>query len=93
MSPFELMYGMKPKLLSFPIPDLTRISYEEAIIAERLQLLTKARQSAIEPSIQAGDSYKKNHDAKAKSHDLVEGDYAYLDNHLFFGKNIKFAQR
>ncbi len=42
--------------------------------------------------MQAVDSYKKNYDTKAKSHDLVEGDYAYLDNQLFFGKNKKLAQ-
>jgi hypothetical protein len=41
--PFELTYGMKPKLPSFPFPELHRISYGEGFVTERLQLLKKAR--------------------------------------------------
>jgi hypothetical protein len=33
-----------------------------------------------------GATYKKGHDAKAKLHNLKEGDYAYLNNQLFLGK-------
>jgi hypothetical protein len=42
-SPFELTYGMKPRLPFFPIPELSRINYGEGLVAERLQLLKKAR--------------------------------------------------
>jgi hypothetical protein len=42
-------------------------------------------------SMQAGDGYTNTHDTKAKFHDLIEGDYAYLHNQLFLGK--RFAQR
>ena len=61
-------------------------------MAERLQLLKKARQITVKHNMQAGDDYKKRQDAKAKSQDLVEGDYAYLDNQLFLSKSTKFAQ-
>jgi hypothetical protein len=79
---------MKPRLPSFPFTELTRISYGERFVAERLQLLKRPEQS-----MQASDSYKNNHHKKAKLHDLVEGNYALLDNQLFLGKNKKIAQR
>jgi hypothetical protein len=40
-TPFELTYGMKPRLSSLPIPDLQRISYGEGFVSERLQLLKR----------------------------------------------------
>ena len=43
--------------------------------------------------MEAGDKYKAAHDVKATQHSLKEGDFAYLDNQLFLGKNKKFAQR
>jgi hypothetical protein len=92
-TPFELTYGMKPRLPSLPIPELQRISYGEGFVSERLQLLKKAREIALEDSFKAGNSYKEAHDKKASGHNLQEGDYAYLDNQLFLGKNKKLAQR
>ncbi len=92
-TPFELTYGMKPRLPSLPIPELQRISYGEGFVAERLQLLKKAREIALEDSFKAGDSYKEAHDKKSSAHNLLEGDFAYLDNQLFLGKNKKLSQR
>jgi hypothetical protein len=90
-SHFEHTYGMKPRLPSFPVPELSRINYGKGFVAERLQLLKKARQIAVEQSMQEGDDYKKDHNSKAKLHDLEEGDYAYLDNQLFFGEKQKIC--
>jgi hypothetical protein len=59
---------MKPRLSAFPAPDFDRINYGEGFVAERLQLLKKARQIAIGESMVAGDSYKRNHDAKCFYH-------------------------
>ena len=53
----------------------------------------KAREVALADSFEAGDSYKEAHDKKASEHNLKEGDYAYLDNQLFLGKNKKLSQR
>jgi hypothetical protein len=72
---------MKPRLKALAIPDFTRINYGKGFIAERLKLLKKAKQIALHHSMQAGDSYKK------------DGNYAFLDNQLFQGKNKKVAQR
>jgi hypothetical protein len=48
---------------------------------------------ALADSFKAGDSYKEAHDKKASEHNFKEGDYAYLDNQLFLGKNKKLSQR
>jgi hypothetical protein len=92
-TPYELTYGMKPRLPALPIPELQRISYGEGFISERLHILKKAREVALADSFKAGDTYKDAHDKKASLHNLKEGDYAYLDNQLFLGKNKKLAQR
>jgi hypothetical protein len=92
-TPYELTYGMKPRLPSLPIPELQRISYGEGFVSERLQILKKAREIALADSFKAGDWYKEAHDKKASEHNLLEGDYAYLDNQLFWGKNKKLSQR
>jgi hypothetical protein len=55
--------------------------------------LKKAREIALADSFKAGDTYKDAHDKKASEHSLQEGDYAYLDNQLFLGKNKKLSQR
>jgi hypothetical protein len=56
---------MKLRLPSFPIPELSRVSYGEGFVAERLQLLKRPGQIAVEHSMQAGDDYKKEHNTKA----------------------------
>jgi hypothetical protein len=88
--PFELTYGMKPRLPSLPVPELQRISYGEGFVSERLQILKKERVVALADSFKAGDSYKEAHDKKATNHNLKEGDYAYLDNQLFLGKKRNY---
>ena len=47
----------------------------------------------MEESMRSGDNYKEAHDAKASTKGLKEGDFEYLDNQLFLGKNKKFVQR
>jgi hypothetical protein len=61
---------MKPRLPSLPIPEFSRINYDEGLIAERQRLLEKARQIAMDNSNKASDSYKQSHDAKATYTDL-----------------------
>jgi hypothetical protein len=40
-------------------------------------------------SLNAGEVYKSDHDAKALFHDPNEGYYTYFDNQLFLGKTKK----
>ena len=84
---------MKPRTPAFPVPELERICYGEGFVAERLQLLKKARQIAMEHSMEAGEVHKTAHDRKATPHGLKVGDSVYIDNQLFLGKNKKFAIR
>ena len=92
-SPFELLYGMKPRLPAFPGPELDRINYGEHFVAERLQILKKARQIAMDNSLEAGLKHKMAHDAKSKPHNIVEGDMVFVENQLFLGKNKKFSAK
>jgi hypothetical protein len=55
---------MKPSLPAFPTSDFNRINYGKRFVAETLRLLKKARQIALEESMVAGDSYKKDDDAR-----------------------------
>ena len=50
-SPFELLYDMKPRLPSLPIPELERLSYGEGFVSERLQIIKKAREIAVRSSL------------------------------------------
>ncbi len=76
MSPFEL-----------PNPSTTESTMARDLLWKDCKILKKARQIALEDSMVAGDSYKRDHDAANNLHDFKEGDYAYLDNQLFLGKN------
>jgi hypothetical protein len=40
-APFELLFDTKPRLPSFPNPDIQRVHYSESTLAERYQLLQK----------------------------------------------------
>jgi hypothetical protein len=51
----ELTYAMRSRLPSFPVQELTRISYTEDFVAKRLQRLRKVRQIAMKESLLTGD--------------------------------------
>jgi hypothetical protein len=90
--PFDLTYRTKPKA-SMPKPELTRISYGQRFVEERLQMLKKARQIAVENSVKkANEKYEQTQDEKAKPHNLNERDKAYTNNEIFLGKIKKIAQ-
>jgi hypothetical protein len=63
--PFELTYGMKSRLPAFPTPKLERINYCEGFVAEQWLILKKARQIALDHSVESGDNYQRDHDTKA----------------------------
>ncbi len=47
-TPYELLYGMKPHMLSLPGQDIQWKFYGESFASECLQILQKARQIAKE---------------------------------------------
>jgi hypothetical protein len=79
-TPFDLLYGMKPRLPSFPVEELKRINYGEGFVAERMQLLQQARRMAEQDSEEASEKYKEQHDKTAKEHNFQVGDKVLIDN-------------
>ena len=65
-TPFNLLYGMKPRLPSFPVEELLRINYGEGFLPERMQLLQQARRMAEQDSEEASEKYKQQHDKTAE---------------------------
>ena len=63
-TPFELLYGMKPRLPSFPNQDIQRLHYGESFASQRLQILQKARSVAFENLKQQGETYKAQYDKR-----------------------------
>jgi hypothetical protein len=69
-TPFELLFGVRPRLPSLPAPDIQRVHYGESFPAERLQLLQHARQVARQHAEAQGEKYKKNLDTNSAPHSL-----------------------
>jgi transposase InsO family protein len=92
-TPFELLYGMKPRTPSIPGQDVQRKFYGESFASERLQILQKARQIAKEHIEEKQEIYKKQHDKKAKDHDFSIGQQVWYLQTEFIGKNKKLAPK
>jgi hypothetical protein len=63
-TPFELLFGEKARLPSFPNEDIQQIHYGETSVAERFNLLqklhTKGHQSATEHGLKSKATFDKN---------------------------------
>ena len=92
-TPFELLFGMKPRIPSFPHQDVQRVHYGESFASERVQQLQKARQVALENMQVKSDQVKTQFDQKAVAHDFKVGDLVLFAEHDFRGKNKKLAQK
>jgi hypothetical protein len=64
-TPFELLFGNKPRLPSFPNPDIQQVHYGEYTSAELYQLLQKIRFIAKNIAKDNQDNSKTNFDRKA----------------------------
>jgi hypothetical protein len=60
--PFELLFGVRPRLQSLPAPEIQQQHYGESFPAERLQLLQHACQVAGKNAEQQGLKYKLSFD-------------------------------
>jgi hypothetical protein len=69
-TPFELLFGEKARLPSFPNEDIQQIHYGETSAAERFNLLqkiqAKAHQSATEHGLKSKNTFYRN-DSSIKS--------------------------
>ncbi len=68
ITPFELLFGVKPRLPSLPAPEIERHHYRESFAAERLQMLQQARKLAQQSASEQGEKYKISYDKKSVQH-------------------------
>jgi transposase InsO family protein len=88
---FELLFGVKPRLPSFPGPDIERHHYGESIAAERLQMLQQARKLAQQTATDQGEKYKQNYDKQSAFHKFEIGHKVWLSETTSIGKNAKLT--
>ncbi len=67
-TPFELLFGVRPRLPSLPAPEIQRQHYGESFPTERLQLLQHAPQVAHKHAETQGQKYKDNFGKTAADH-------------------------
>jgi hypothetical protein len=90
-TPFELLFGVKPRLPSLPAPEIECAHYGESFAAERLQILQNARKMAHETATEQGKKYKSNYDAKAQPHKFKIGQKIFLNDSTSLEKNSKLS--
>jgi hypothetical protein len=92
-TPFELLFGVRPRLPSLPAPDIQRVHYGESFPAERLQLLQHARQVARQHAAAQGQKYKQNFDTNSAPHKFKIDQKVWLYNTTTLGKNPKLTPK
>jgi hypothetical protein len=84
--PFELLFGVRPRLPSLPAPEIQCQHYGESFPAERLQLLQHARQIARQHAEQQGIKYKDNFDKNSAPHNFKIDQKVWLSDTTALGK-------
>jgi hypothetical protein len=90
-TPFELLFGVKPRLPSLPAPEIERHHYGESFAAERLQMLHQARKLARQIAHDQGEKYKNSYDQNSAQHNFAIGQKVWLSDTTSIGKNAKLA--
>jgi hypothetical protein len=92
-TPFELLFGIRPRLPSLPAPEIQRVQYGESFPAERLQLLQHARQVARQHAESQGIKYKSNFDTSTAPHKFKVDQKVWLSDTTALGKNPKLTPK
>jgi hypothetical protein len=90
-TPFELLFGIKPRLPLLPAPDIERHPYSETFDAEYLQMLQKACKLAQQAAADQGEKYKLSYDKKLAAHKFSIGQKVWLSETTSIGKNAKLS--
>ncbi len=90
-TPFELLFGEKARLPSFPNEDIQKVHYSETSAAERINLLQKLRKIAHENATSNGQKTKEQYDKKAFPHSFKIGDKVLIFNDFDTTKNPKLV--
>jgi hypothetical protein len=93
ITPFELVFGVRPRLPSLPAPEIQRQHYGESFTAERLQLLQHACQAARHHAEQQGIKYKDNFDKNSAPHNFKIDQKVWLSDTTALGKNPKLTPK
>jgi hypothetical protein len=88
-TPFQLLFGVRPRLPSLPAPEIQRQNYGESFSAERLQLLQHARQVYRQHAEIQGQKYKDNFDKTVAGHKFKIDQKVWLSDTTALGKNPK----
>jgi hypothetical protein len=89
--PYELLFGEKARLPSFPYEDIQKVHYGEMSAAERFYLLQKFRKIAQENATSNGQKTKEQYDKKAFPHSFKIGDKVLISNDFDATKNPKLV--
>jgi hypothetical protein len=89
--PFELLFGEKARLPSFPNEDIQQLHYGETLAAERFNLLQKLRAKAHQNATEQGLKSKNTFDKNSMPHTFKIGDKVLISNDFYVGKNPKLA--
>jgi hypothetical protein len=90
-TPFELLFGEKARLPSFPNEDIQKVHYGETSAAERFNLLQKLRKIAHENAATNGQKTKEQYDKKSMPHSFKIGDKVLIANDFDTTKNPKLV--
>ncbi len=91
--PFELLFGERPRLPSFPNPEIQRLHYSESTSAKRYQLLQKIQ--FLARNIANGNSakIKDNFDKSTFPHGFQINDLVWFEDFAPLGKNPKLTPK
>jgi hypothetical protein len=90
---FELLFGEKPRMPSFPNPDIQHLHYGESMAAECYQLLQKIRFLAKNVASDQGAKIKDNFDKSTFPHDFNINDLVWFEDFAPLGKNPKLTPK
>ncbi len=90
-TPFELLFGEKARLPSFPNEDIQQLHYGKTSAAERFNLLQKLRAKAHQSATEHGLKSKNTKDKNSVPHKFKIGDKVLISNDFYVGKNPKLA--
>jgi len=90
-TPFELLFGEKARLPSFPNEDIQKVHYGETSAAERFNLLQKLRKLAHTNTNEKGEKTKEQYDKNSMPHNFHIGDKVLIANDFDTTKNPKLV--
>ncbi len=90
-TPFEMLFGEKARLPSFPSEDIQKVHYGETTAAERFNMLQRLRKIAHDNATTNGQKTKEQYYKKAMPHSFQISDKVLISNDFDTTKNPKLV--